>query len=70
MMTTQALLKRGGAVLGSIGAAALLYQLLLRRSILNWGATEAGTPSSSAVRAHAVQRVKTCKTACLSEVVD
>jgi hypothetical protein len=41
MMTTQALLKRGGAVLGSIGAAALLYQLLLRRSILNWGATEA-----------------------------
>ena len=41
MMTTQALLKRGGAVLGSIGAAALLYQLLLRRSILNWGASEA-----------------------------
>jgi hypothetical protein len=41
MMSTQALLKRGGAVLGSIGAAALLYQLLLRRSILNWGATEA-----------------------------
>jgi hypothetical protein len=39
-MTTQAFLKRG-AVFGSIGAAALLYRLLLRRSILNWGATDA-----------------------------
>jgi hypothetical protein len=27
--------------LGSIGAAALVYQLLLRRPILNWGATDA-----------------------------
>jgi hypothetical protein len=39
-MTTPAFLKRG-AVFGSIGAAALLYRLLLRRSILNWGATDA-----------------------------
>ena len=34
-------LKRGGMALGSIGAAALVYQLLLRRPILNWGATDA-----------------------------
>jgi hypothetical protein len=40
-MTTQALLKRGGVGLGSIGAAAFLYQQLLRRPILNWGATDA-----------------------------
>jgi len=39
-MTTQAFLKRG-AVFASIGAAALLYRLLLRRSMLNWGATDA-----------------------------
>jgi hypothetical protein len=38
-MPTQALLKRGGVALGSIGAAAILYRLLLRRPILNWGAT-------------------------------
>ena len=41
MLTTQTLLKRGGVALGSIGAAGLLYRLLLRRRILNWGATEA-----------------------------
>ena len=35
-MTTQALLKRRGVALGSIGAAAILYRLLLRRPILNW----------------------------------
>jgi hypothetical protein len=40
-MTAQALLKRGGVVLGSITAAAMLYRLLLRRPILNWGATDA-----------------------------
>jgi len=40
-MTTQALLRRGGVALGSIGAAAILYRLLLRRPILNWGATDA-----------------------------
>jgi hypothetical protein len=40
-MTTQALLKRAGMALGSIGAAAILYQLLLRRPIMNWGATDA-----------------------------
>ena len=34
-------LKRGGMALGSIGAAALVYQLLLRRPILKWGATDA-----------------------------
>jgi hypothetical protein len=41
MITAQASLKRGGVVPGSIGAAALLYRLLLRRPILNWGATDA-----------------------------
>ena len=41
MITPNALLKRGGLVLGSIGFAALLYRLLLRRAILNWGATDA-----------------------------
>jgi hypothetical protein len=41
MTIAQALLKRGGVALGSIGAAALLYRLLLRRPILNWGATDA-----------------------------
>jgi hypothetical protein len=40
-MTTQALLKRAGVALGSIGAVALLYRLLLRRPIMNWGATDA-----------------------------
>ena len=34
-------LKRGGMGLGSIGATALMYQLLLRRPILEWGATGA-----------------------------
>jgi hypothetical protein len=40
-MTTHALLKRGGAALGSIGAAAILYRRLLRRPIMNWGASDA-----------------------------
>ena len=40
-MTTHALLKRGGAALGSIGAAAILYRRLLRRPINNWGASDA-----------------------------
>ena len=34
-------LKRGGMALGSIGATALVYRLLLRRPILKWGATDA-----------------------------
>jgi hypothetical protein len=38
-------LKRGGVALGWIGAAALLYRMLLRRPILNWGATAAETES-------------------------
>ena len=41
MITVQALLKRGGVALGSMAVAALLYRLLLRRPILNWGATDA-----------------------------
>ena len=40
-MTAQALPKRGRVALGSIAVAAMLYRLLLRRSILNWGATDA-----------------------------
>jgi hypothetical protein len=40
-MTAPTVLKRGGVTLGSIGAAALLYQLWGRRRILNWGATAA-----------------------------
>ncbi len=40
-MTTRALLERRGVALGSIGAAAVLYQLFLRRRIMNWGATDA-----------------------------
>jgi hypothetical protein len=40
MMTTPTLLKLG-LVLGSITAGALLYRLLLRHPILNWGATDA-----------------------------
>jgi hypothetical protein len=43
MTTARALLKRSGVALGSIGAAALLYRLLLRRPILNWGATDTET---------------------------
>ena len=38
-MTAQALMKRGRVALGSIAVAAMLYRLLLRRPILNWGAT-------------------------------
>jgi hypothetical protein len=41
MMAGQALLKRGSVALGSIGAAALLYRMVLRRPTLNWGATDA-----------------------------
>ena len=40
-MTAQALAKRGRVALGSIAVAAMLYRLLLRRPILNWGATDA-----------------------------
>ena len=40
-MSAQALPKRGRVALGSIAVAAMLYRLLLRRSILNWGATDA-----------------------------
>jgi hypothetical protein len=40
-MTAQALPKRGRVALGSIAVAAMLYRLLLRRPILNSGATDA-----------------------------
>jgi hypothetical protein len=40
-MTAPTVRKRGGVTLGSIGAAALLYQLWVRCRILNWGATAA-----------------------------
>jgi hypothetical protein len=40
-MTAQALPKRGRVALGSIAVAAMFYRLLLRRPILNWGATDA-----------------------------
>jgi hypothetical protein len=40
-VAAQALLKRGSVALGSIAVAAMLYRLLLRRPILNWGATDA-----------------------------
>jgi len=40
-MTMRALLTPGVVALGSIGAAATLYQLLLRRPIMNWGASDA-----------------------------
>ena len=40
-MTAPAWLKRGGVALGSVAVAAMLYRLLLRRPILNWGATDA-----------------------------
>ena len=40
-MTAQRCPKRGGVALGSIAVAAMLYRLLLRRPILNWGATDA-----------------------------
>src|SRR5690348_6493079 len=41
VMRAQALLERRGGALGSVAAAGLLYPLLLRRSILTWGATDA-----------------------------
>ena len=41
MTTAQAWLKRRGVALGSVAVAAMLYRLLLRRPILNWGATDA-----------------------------
>ena len=40
-MTTNRRLRRGGVALGMVGVAAMLYRLLLRRPILNWGATDA-----------------------------
>jgi hypothetical protein len=40
-MTAQQLPKRGRIALGSIAGAAMLYRLLLRRPVLNWGATDA-----------------------------
>ena len=40
-MTVPTQLKRGGMSLASIGAAALLYRLRVRRLILNWGSTAA-----------------------------
>jgi hypothetical protein len=40
-MTAPAWLKHRGVALGSIAVAAMLYRLLLRRLILNWGATDA-----------------------------
>src|SRR5512132_4380181 len=40
-MTAQALPKRGRVALGSIAVVAMLYLLLLRRPILNWGAMDA-----------------------------
>jgi hypothetical protein len=40
-MTAQALPKRARVALGSVAVAAMLYRLLLRRPILNWGATDA-----------------------------
>jgi hypothetical protein len=40
MTSPQAVLMRAGVALGSIGAAALLYRVLLRRPVLNWGATD------------------------------
>ena len=39
-MTTRALLERGGVALGWIGSAAIVYRFVLRRPILNWGATD------------------------------
>jgi hypothetical protein len=41
MTTARALPKRAGVALGSIGAATLLYRVLLRRPVLSWGATDA-----------------------------
>ena len=41
MITTTKAVRRGSAALAWIGSAAILYQLLLRRPILNWGATNA-----------------------------
>jgi hypothetical protein len=40
IVTVQALLRRGGMALGSIGAVAIVYRVLLRGPILNWGATD------------------------------
>jgi hypothetical protein len=41
MITGHALLRRGGVAVGSIAAVALVYRTLLRRTVLNWGATDA-----------------------------
>ncbi len=39
--TLATLVRRGAATLGVAGAGALVYQVLVRRVILNWGATDA-----------------------------
>jgi hypothetical protein len=41
MASTYRRLRRGGRALGLVTVAAMLYRLLLRRPILNWGATRA-----------------------------
>jgi hypothetical protein len=41
MASTYRRLRRGGRALGLVTVAAMLYRLLLRRPILNWGATDA-----------------------------
>ncbi len=40
-MAYKSTLRRGGLTLGSIGIGAFVYQRLVRRPILNWGATDA-----------------------------
>ena len=42
-MTTKDFLKRSTLTLGALGVAAVLYRRMLRRPLLNWGATEAET---------------------------
>ena len=40
-MAYKSTLRRGGLTLGSIGIGAFVYQLLLRRPIMSWGASDA-----------------------------
>ena len=42
-MAMKAFLRRSTLTLGALGVAAVLYRRMLRRPILNWGATEAET---------------------------
>ena len=42
-MAMKAVLRRSTLTLGALGVAAVLYRRMLRRPILNWGATEAET---------------------------